>query len=141
MKSFLTKLVAIFSLVVFSFACSKDDTTASTPIPTITYQIQGLYSGKYGNGTATPSSGYSMVVEDGGKVTVADGATLTGSSLATGTYTLVNNVFKATYTYSGGSTFSIQANYSPITGKLSSGTWGSGSSFTGSGTWFMDRKN
>lgn len=140
MKSLFTKLIAVFSLVVFSFGCSKDDDPAPTPAPS--YQIIGLYSGKYGSGTSTPSSGYSMAVEDGGKVVVADGATLAGSSLATGTYTLVNNVFKATYTYSGGgSTFSIQANYDPATGKLTSGTYGSGTNYTGSGTWYMDRKN
>ena len=81
-----------------------------------------------------------MVVEPSGKIVVADGATLNGSSVANGTYTLTGNVFKGTYTYTGGSTFSLQGTFSN-TGKLESGTWGSGASVTGGGTWFMDRKN
>ncbi|MFT3845381.1 MAG: hypothetical protein QM725_10030 [Lacibacter sp.] len=108
----------------------------------VTYPIEGYWVGKYGSGTAAPSSGYSMVVEPGGVLTIADGSSITSSSKATGTWTLTGNTFKATYTYStpGGSTFSIQATFSND-GKLTNGTWGSGASATGSGTWYMDRKN
>lgn len=133
-KQFLTALSVLF---IFTFvACKKDE------CPTPTYPVEGLWVGKYGNGAATPGSGFSMVVEAGGKVTVADGDNITSSSKASGTWTLTGNVFKATYTYSspGGSTFTIQANWGND-GKMTSGTWGSGSSPTGSGTWFMDRKN
>ncbi|WP_428224568.1 hypothetical protein [Flavobacterium sp.] len=121
--------------------CSKDD-DCPAPIPP-TYQVQGYYVGKYGSGVNEPNSGFSMVVEADGKMMVADGASLSIASKASGTYTLVGNVFKATYTYNtpGGSTFSIQANYDSSTGKFTSGTWGSGANYTGSGTWFMDRKN
>lgn len=106
-----------------------------------TYPTEGYWVGKYGSGTATPSSGFSMVVEPGGKVTVADGDNITSSSKAAGTWTLTGNVFKATYTYSGGgSTFTIQANWSND-GKMTSGTWGAGASPSGSGTWYMDRRN
>lgn len=108
---------------------------------TITYPIEGYWVGKYGSGTAAPTSGYSMVVEPGGVLTIADGSTITSSSKATGTWTLTGNTFKATYTYTGGgSTFSIQATFSND-GKLTNGTWGSGTSTSGSGTWYMDRKN
>ena len=107
-----------------------------------TYPTEGYWVGKYGSGTATPSAGFSMVVEPGGKVTIADGDNITSSAKAAGTWTLTGNVFKATYTYSspGGSTFTIQANWSND-GKMTSGTWGSGASPSGSGTWYMDRKN
>lgn len=124
------------AFIVMAASCKKDD------CPAPTYPVEGLWVGKYGSGAATPSSGFSMVVEANGKVTVADGDNITASSKAAGTWTLTGNVFKATYTYStpGGSTFTIQANWSND-GKMTSGTWGSGSSPTGSGTWFMDRKN
>ncbi len=131
-KLFIPVLLAF----VLATSCKKDDT------PTPTYPLEGFWVGKYGSGAATPSSGYSMVVESGGTLTVADGAIFSSASKGTGTWTLTGNVFKATYTYStpGGSTFTIQANWSND-GKMTSGTWGSGSSPTGSGTWFMDRKN
>jgi hypothetical protein len=133
-KNFFPALVAMFTL--FLVSCSKDE------VPAPTYPMEGLWVGKYGNGTATPTSGFSMVIESGGKITVADGDNITTSSKAAGTWTVTGNVFKATYTYStpGGSTFSIQADWSND-GKMTNGTWGSGSSATGSGTWFMDRKN
>lgn len=132
-KNLLFALIAFAAFTISS--CKKDE------CPAPTYPIEGYWTGKYGSGTATPSSGYSMVVEPGGTLTVADGATISASSKATGTWTLTGNVFKATYTYSGGgSTFSIQANWSND-GKLTSGTWGSGNNVSGSGTWLMDRKN
>lgn len=129
----------IFAALLFTtvFAsCKKDE------CPTPTYPVEGLWAGKYGSGASTPTLGFSMVVEAGGKVTVADGDNITSSSKASGTWTLTGNVFKATYTYStpGGSTFTIQANWSND-GKMTSGTYGSGANPTGGGTWFMDRRN
>lgn len=131
------KLLFLAAATVFlATSCKKDD------CPAPTYPVEGLWVGKYGSGSATPTAGFSMVVEAGGKITVADGDNITASSKAAGTWTLTGNVFKATYTYStpGGSTFSIQANWSND-GKMTSGTYGSGTSATGGGTWFMDRKN
>jgi hypothetical protein len=128
-----TSAVLMLAITLFS-ACKKSDTVVPT------YPIEGLWVGKYGGGAATPTSGFSMVVEAGGKLTVADGDNITSSAKAAGTWTLTANVFKATYTYSGGGTFTIQANWGND-GKMTAGTWGSGSNPTGSGTWFMDRKN
>jgi hypothetical protein len=129
-------------LALSIYSCKKDECPTPPPAPAPIYPVEGYWVGKYGSGAAAPSSGFSMVVEDGGRVTVADGSSITTSSKAAGTWTLTGNVFKATYTYSGagGSTFTIQANFNNA-GKMESGTYGSGSSATGGGTWFMDRKN
>ncbi len=133
-KNLFFALVALTSVLLLS-SCKKDD------CPAPTYPVEGLWVGKYGNGTAAPSSGYSMVVEPGGTLTVADGASITASTKASGTWTITGNIFKATYTYSGGSTtYSIQSNWTND-GKMATGTWGPGSTPTGNGTWFMDRKN
>ena len=132
MKKFVT-VFAVLSLVLIFCSCKKE----KDPV----YSIEGYWVGKYGSGSATPASGYSMLVEPGGVITVADGSKISPSIKAVGTWTLTGNVFKATYTYqNGGSTFSIQANFSN-TGKLTDGTWGSGSNVSGSGTWYMDRVN
>ena len=128
-KLFFASLVLCF---VFT-SCKKESNPA--------YSLEGYWVGKYGSGSAAPTSGYSMLIEPGGVLTVADGSTISSSSKAIGTWTLTGNTFKATYTYqNGGSTFSIQANFSN-SGKLTDGTWGSGSNVSGSGTWYMDRKN
>jgi hypothetical protein len=134
MKHLLTGLVCLMLILTFT-SCKKEE------CPAPAFPVEGYWVGKYGNGSATPGSGYSMVIEPGGTVMVADGSTMSSSSKAIGTWTLTGNVFKATYTYSGGgSTFSIQANWSSD-GKLTGGTWGSGTNVSGSGTWFMDRRN
>lgn len=137
MKKVILPVLAMFLFLTFS-SCKKDECPAP-PVPT--YPVEGLWIGKYGSGASTPTAGYSMVVEAGGKLTVADGDNITTSSKAFGTWTLTGNVFTATYTYSGGgNTFSIKADWSN-TGKMINGTYGPGATPTGGGTWFMDRKN
>lgn len=132
-KNLTLVMLSVASMASFT-SCSKKD------CPAPTYPVEGLWIGKYGNGSATPTNGYSMVVEPGGRLTVADGDNITTSSKGYGTWTLTGNVFTATYTYSGGSTYSIKADWSN-NGKMTNGTWGPGSTPTGGGTWFMDRKN
>jgi hypothetical protein len=56
---------------------------------------------------------------------------------AEGTYTSVGNTFNATYTYSGGGTFSVTATVNSINAFME-GTWGSGTSTT-SGKFFMHK--
>jgi hypothetical protein len=132
---FRTGAALLLAITLFS-ACKKSEAVTVVPV----YPVEGLWVGKYGSAASTPASGFSMVVEAGGKVTVADGDNITASSKAAGTWAVTGNVFKATYTYTGGNTFTIQANWSND-GKLSGGTWGAGSNPSGSGTWYMDRKN
>ena len=128
-------MIAALCLTFLFASCKKDD------VPPPVYPVEGLWIGKYGTGAAVPTSGYSMVVEAGGKLTVADGDNITSSSKATGTWTLSGTVFSATYTYSGGgSTFSIKADWSND-GTLKNGTWVPGATPTGSGTWYMNRVN
>jgi hypothetical protein len=131
-SSFRSLLLPILFATLF-VSCKKDKID---PV----YPVEGLWVGKYGNGTTTPGSGYSMVVEAGGKITVADGISISTSSKGTGTWTLTGTEFTATYTYTGGSTFSIKADWSN-SGKMTNGTWGNGTNTSGSGTWFMDRTN
>lgn len=134
-QKIMKKLSFILILLIGIFA-----TSCKEECPAPTFPVEGHWVGKYGSGEDEPTSGFSMVVETGGKVTVADGDNITSSSKASGTWTLTGNVFKATYTYPGGGINTIQANWTND-GKMADGTWGSGSSPTGSGTWFMNRTN
>ncbi len=133
-------LFAAVLFTAFATSCKKE----SCPTPTApTYPVEGAWYGKYGSGTGAQNSGFSMIVETGGTVLIADGNNVSGvtaSSRATGTWTLTGNVFKATYTYPGGSALYIIANFNNV-GKLEAGTWGTTIAATNGGTWFMDRKN
>jgi hypothetical protein len=132
------KVMLVAVLFTAMFASCKKESCPAAAVPT--YPIEGYWTGLYGTGTAAPSLGYSMVVEAGGKIVVADGATLNGGSNARGTYTIVGNVFKGTYAFSPTNTYSFTATFNSA-GKLEAGTWGSGANVSGIGTWFMDRKN
>jgi hypothetical protein len=133
-------LVAVLFTALFT-SCKKE----STPTPVVaTYPIEGNWTGFYGSGaTGAQTNGYSMLVEPGGIITVANGATISGvpaSSRAVGTDTLIGNVFKGTYTYPGPYTYSFTATFNN-TGKLETGTWGNGTNLTNGGTWSMNRRN
>ncbi|HQD11723.1 MAG TPA: hypothetical protein PLW43_02160 [Chitinophagales bacterium] len=126
-------LFLIFGMVATS--CKKEE------CPAPTYPIEGYWVGKYGNDTITPNSGYSMVVEPGGNLTVADGSSISTASKASGTWTLTGSTFSTTYTYSnGGPTYSFTATWTND-GKLRDGTWGNNNNTSGRGTWYMDRVN
>jgi hypothetical protein len=133
-------LIAVL-FTAFATSCKKE----SCPVPvTPTYPIEGSWYGKYGNGTGAQTNGFSMLIELGGTLVVADGASISGtavSSRGTGTWTLSGTTFKATYSYpGGGSALNVIANFSN-TGKLEAGTWGTNAAATSGGTWFLDRKN
>lgn len=99
-------LLAAVSMMMFFSSCKKDEV-----IPPV-YPVEGLWVGKYGSGTSTPTSGYSMVVEAGGKITtVADGDNINHFIQSYRHLGIDRNVFTATYTTltAGGSTFSIKA--------------------------------
>lgn len=81
--------ILVLLIGIFTTSCKKE-------CPAPTYPIEGLWVGKYGSGSTAPNNGFSMIVESGGKVTVADGNNITSSSKAAGTWTLTGNVFKAT---------------------------------------------
>ncbi len=133
-------LVAVLFTAMFT-SCKKE----STPAPAaIVYPIEGTWNGFYGSGTGAQTYDYTMLVEAGGIITVANGATISGvpaSARATGTYTLVGNVFNGKYTYPGPSSYSFTATFNSATGKLENGTWGSGTNLTNGGLWYMNRKN
>lgn len=102
--------------------------------------FKGYWRGKYGNGVAVPTNDYTMVLEEGGKLTVGANYTIYNSSAAIGTYTLSGNIFKGKYTYFSGGQYSCKGTYDPISQKIT-GTWGVGTSFSNGGTFYLDMQN
>lgn len=130
------KISFIFSILVFAFlaSCSKD---AADPV----YPIEGYWTGKFGLATNVPNTDMVMAIEPNGKAVLGFGTLSSGAY--SGTWTLSGNIFKAAFTLPVGpitNTYTYQATFSNK-GKLESGTVGPGSSTTGYGTFFMDRKN
>ncbi|MBK9634573.1 MAG: hypothetical protein IPO64_08685 [Bacteroidetes bacterium] len=134
-------LFAIIATTFFSFSCKKEECVVTT------YPIEGYWTGTYTLGEFT--NDYTFVIEKGGDLIVADGESLSTSTIAYGSWTLVGNVFSGSYTYSGGgigkgggggSTYLLQATWSND-GKLTNGTWGVAPSNLDGGTFSMNRTN
>jgi len=99
--------------------------------------VVGIWTGKYGSGTATPTANYRFILFAGGACQVDIDGTSAWSSNAKGTWTQSGAVVTGTYTYYfGGSTFSFSGT---VSGSAMTGTWGSGAATTGGGTFTMTR--
>ena len=117
-------------LLVFA-ACKKSETPA-------VYNIDGLWMGHYGNGdSGVIDMYYSFAIKPGGLITVeADDSVSPGT--AHGTWTLVGDSFKTTYSYiNSGPTYSAVAKFDKNAATLN-GTWGSGTNNSGGGRFHMD---
>ena len=111
------------------FACKKKD---KTPAPTVV----GFWKGMYGNGTATPATSYAFLFRSNGTVRVYANLTDTATaSKAEGTYNTSSTTVQTTYKYLPGlvQTFSTTATANEALTTMT-GTWGSGSSTSGGGT-------
>lgn len=141
MKSSLLKLtVLLFSILFISTSCSKDDDPAPVPAAPVTYDIKGYYKGTFGN-----SSSMVLLLEDGGKFTLGDGALIHGNAagnIGYGTgYTVTGNVVSGTFKMNvgAGQQYSFSATYNPETGALTGGTIGLGTSVSGHSTFTAQR--
>jgi hypothetical protein len=128
--------ILILSLITLCSISCKKETTAD-PV----YPIEGYWAGKFGLSTTPPNSDIVAVIEPGGKIAIANGTSISSGLAGTGTWTLNGNIFKATINFTGFLTpYTYQATFS-TQGKLESGTVGPGTTTTGYGTFFLNRKN
>ena len=117
-------------LLVFA-ACKKSETPA-------VYNIDGLWMGHYGNGdSGVIDRYYAFAIKPCGLITVeADDSVSPGT--AHGTWTLVGDSFKTTYSYiNSGPTYSAVAKFDKNVATLN-GTWGPGTNNSGGGRFHMD---
>lgn len=128
-------IVAIIACSFIFISCKKE----SCPAPE-SPTLVGLWQGKYGGTTVYPTMGYSALFRSNGTVRIFDGTDTATASKAEGAYTLSGSTVTATYTYLGsGPQYSFSAT---VDSKFSflEGTYGSGTSTTGGGKWFMVKK-
>lgn len=120
-------LVALGLATAGGVACGGDDATA----PSAT--VVGKWVGKYGAGVLTPSSDYTFFFAADSTVGVIDGLGDEVDVEAHGTWTVVGDTVRTTYTYNSGGTYSTEAVLNQSRTRMT-GTWGPNASVTGGGT-------
>jgi len=110
---FLPRLMVVLLTTSLFVACSKGD---KAPV----FVMEGEWSGKLGDGNATPTSSLKWNIKPNG---VIERVSANGSISATGTWTLAGNQFDANYTFpNSGGTATFEGTVDKSNNKLT-GTW------------------
>lgn len=128
---------AIVSLITVFFAasCSKSGTTYPPPGGT---SPQGNWVGDR-TGLGGPTFYFALNLQANGVLVVSDNSAV-NPDIANGTWSLVADSVRATYTYTGSSaTYSIAGKYT-TTSNIISGTIGLGTSTTGAGVFSVTKQ-
>lgn len=135
MKKNLLLLIPALALVFFVTSCSKSDTTPpanSTP--------SGKWSGWF-TPNLGPSRYFALTFSANGAIAVEANSSTT-PDIATGTWALVADSVRATYTYISGATtgtYSLAGKFSSQS-SIMNGTVGTASSTTGTGTFTLTKQ-
>ena len=131
------KQVFFATLVLIAVLFGVSSCKKSCPAPT--YSLEGSWVGNYRLNLSNRDYFFAFHFKSDGNALV-EGYSSANPSIATGTWTLVGDSVKLTYTYIGTSnTFSVEAKYSSTSNTMY-GTWGSGTNTTGGGTVAMAKK-
>lgn len=136
MKKNLLVLIPALILVLFSASCNKED--PATPANT---SPEGTWSGngQYGTAPGGTTYAFTLVLKANGTVDIT-GNNSTGVDIATGTWELVQDSVKATYSYAASSaTYTLSGKYS-ASSNVMAGTIGLGTSTTGVGLFSVTKQ-
>lgn len=134
MKKNLLSAILGLTIVLFTVSCSKSDTT---PAPAITPPAGTTWVGLTTN--LGPSRYFSLTFNNGGTLTVKANDPAT-PDIANGTWALVADSVKATYTYVvSATTYSLAGKYSS-SATVIVGTLGPGNNTTGAGTFSVTKQ-
>jgi hypothetical protein len=112
LKKNLFALITALSFAFLIASCSKDDTT---PTPAATPVGTWVGTGQYGTGAGSPTYAFTLNFKADGTVDIT-GNNNTAIDNATGTWAIVQDSVKATYTY-----VSASAQYT-LSGKFTAGS-------------------
>jgi hypothetical protein len=133
-KSLFSAMIGL-ALILFATSCSKDDPAAPTPTP------QGTWAGtaQYGTGGGNPTYVFSLNLKANGTVDIV-GNNSVAIDNATGTWQLVQDSVKATYTYTASSAvYNLSAKYSASSNTMT-GTIGLSPAISGVGIFTVTRQ-
>lgn len=136
MKSLnVASLVAALLIAACTFVSCKKDKADPAPVNV----IEGNWEGLYGYGNNAPTVYFSFVIHKDGTLQVK-AVDKDDPSLATGTWTLKDNEFKAVYQYEGESEkLNVAAKYDAEQKKLT-GNWGHGEADPKAGGFIMNKQ-
>jgi hypothetical protein len=120
--------IALAVVVVGGVACGGDDDPTGPPSETVV----GKWVGAYGNEDAKPANDYTFFFADDSTVGVIDGLGEEADVEAHGTWTVVGDTVRTTYTYDSGGTYSTEAVLTKSRTRMT-GTWGEDPSVTDGG--------
>ena len=136
MKKSLFAFIPALAFVFLIASCKKDDTVPATP-PTAEGKWVG--SGQYGIGPGNQTYAFTLTFKANGTVDII-GHNNAAIDNATGTWAMVQDSVRATYTYvSGTAQYTLSGKYS-ATSNLMVGTIGLGTATTGIGTFSVTRQ-
>jgi hypothetical protein len=140
MKKSLIIAVLGLTTLLFAASCSKSGSAYSSPPPPPGGATpQGNWIGGHHNGFGGPVFYFALNLQAGGVLVVSDNSAIT-PDIANGTWTLVADSVRATYTYTGSSAiFSLAGKYT-TTSNIMIGTIGSGTSTTGAGVFSVTKQ-
>ncbi len=137
MKRNLFFLIPVLALVFFVTSCSKND--PATPGGAATPEGTWTGTGQYGISGGNPTYVFSVKFNAGGTVNIV-GNNNVAIDNATGTWQLVQDTVKATYTYASSSAvYTLAAKYS-ASSNVMVGTIGLTSATTGVGIFSITRQ-
>ena len=135
MKKNLITAILVSTSVLFAVSCSKSDTTAPPPGGT---SPQGNWVGSR-TGLGGPSFYFALNLQANGALVVSANNAVT-PDIANGTWSLVADSVRATYTFAGtATTYSLAGKYSTAS-KVMDGTIGLGTNTTGEGVFSVTKQ-
>lgn len=133
-KNLFFKILGLSAIVLFSISCSKSDATP----PSVTTPA-GNWVGYQSNGLGGPLNYFAINFQANGTLVVSTNSP-TAPDLGNGTWSLVADSVKATYTIiSSGTSYSLAGKYA-ASSNVMNGTLGLGTSTTGAGVFSLTRQ-
>jgi hypothetical protein len=134
MRKLLIAIIPALALVFIIASCSKDDATAPAT-PTGTW----VGTGQYGTTPGNPTYAFTITFKANGTVDII-GDNSTAIDNATGTWTIVQDSVRATYTYvSASAQYTLSGKFS-ASSNVMAGTIGLGTSTTGVGLFSVTKQ-
>jgi hypothetical protein len=136
MKKNLITAILVSTSVLFAVSCSKSDNTSPPPGGT---SPQGKWVGNQNNGVGGPLFYFELNLNANSVIEVRANSDVT-PDIANGTWSLVADSVRATYTFVGTSTtYSLAGKYS-TSSKIMNGTIGLGTNTAGAGVFSVTKQ-
>ena len=126
------------AIVLFASSCSKSDSISPPSPPPGGTSPQGKWVGNHNSGIGGPLFYFELNLNANSMIEVRANSDVT-PDIATGTWSLVADSVRATYTFAGSTTYSLAGKYS-TSSKIMNGTIGLGTNTAGAGVFSVTKQ-